>query len=127
MRKGKNRRGGGLSKPPPPESYRVKPNSYKLYIPIVFIGSDVQKYVSDTKYLSFSFCDSKSDDHDMLPQMRSLYAKSNKLLRTFSHCSTNVKLTLFQSYCITLCCPFLWNSYKKSTFNKIRVTYNNVY
>ena len=61
----------------------------------------------------------------MLLQMRSLYAKSNKLLRTFSHCSTNVELTLFQSYCTTLYCPFLWNSYK--TFNKIRVAYNNVY
>ena len=63
----------------------------------------------------------------MLRQLRSLYAKSNKLLSTFSHCSTNVKLTLLQSYCTTLFCPFLWNSYRKSTFNKIRVAYNNVY
>ena len=90
-------------------------------------GSDALKYVSDTKNLGFSFCDSNSDDNDMLRQMRSLYAKSNKLLRTFSHCSTDVKLTLFKSYCTTLYCPFLWNSYRKSTFNKIRVAYNNVY
>ena len=32
--------------------------------------------------------------------MRTVYAKSNTLLRTFSHCSTDVKVTLFQSYCI---------------------------
>ena len=104
-----------------------KPNSYKIYLPTVFIGSDALKYVSDTKYLGFIYCDSKSDDNDMLRQMRSLYVKSNKLLRTLSHCSPNVKLTLIQSYCTTLYCPFLLNNYRKSTFNKIRVAYDNVY
>ena len=63
----------------------------------------------------------------MLRQMRSLFVKSSNILLTFSHCSTNTKLTLFQPYCTTLYWPFLWNSYKKSTFNKIRVAYNNVY
>ena len=55
----------------------------------------------------------------MLRQMRSLYAKSNTSLSN-SHCSAH------ESYC-TIYCPFLWNSYKKSTFNKIRVADNNVY
>ena len=63
----------------------------------------------------------------MLRQMRLLYAKSNTLLRTFSHCSSDVKVTLFQSYCTALYCPFLWNNYKKYTFSKIRVTFNNAY
>ena len=63
----------------------------------------------------------------MLRQMRSLYAKSNKLIRTFSHCSINVKITLFQSYCIALYCPFLWTNYIKSTFTKIRVAFNNAH
>ena len=63
----------------------------------------------------------------MLRQMRLLYGKSNTLLRTFSHCSWDVKVTLFQSYCTALYCPFLWNDYKKSTFSKIRVAFNNAY
>ena len=63
----------------------------------------------------------------MLRQMRLLYAKSNTLLRTFSHCSSDVKVTLFQSYCTALYCPFLWNDYRKSTFSKIRVAFNNAY
>ena len=63
----------------------------------------------------------------MLRQMRSLYAKSNMLLRTFSQCSIYVNFILFQSYCTTLYCPFLWTDYKKSTFTKIRVTFNNAY
>ena len=61
----------------------------------------------------------------MLRQMRLLYAKSNTLLRTFSNFSSDV--TLFQSYCTALYCPFLWNDYKKSTFSKIRVAFNNAY
>ena len=101
--------------------------AYKLYLPTVFIGSDALKFIKESKYLGFTFNDSKSDDCDMLRQMRLLYAKSNKLLRTFSHCLTDVKITLFQSYCTALYCPYLWNDYKKSTFSKIRVAYNNAY
>ena len=78
-------------------------------------------------YLGFTFNDSKCDDSDMLRQKRLLYAKSNSLLRTFSHCSSDVKVTLFQSYCTALYCPFLWNDNKKSTFSKIRVAFNNAY
>ena len=63
----------------------------------------------------------------MLRQMRLLHAKSNPLLGTFSHCSPDVKVTLFQSYCTALYCLFLWNDYKKSTFIKIRVAFNNAY
>ena len=63
----------------------------------------------------------------MLRQMRSLYAKSNRLLRTFSHCSIDVKVTLYQSYYTSLYCPFLWTNYKQSTFIKIRVSFNNAY
>ena len=104
-----------------------KPRAYKLYLPSVFIGSDAVKYVAESKHLGFSFCDSKQDDNDILRQMRTVYAKSNTLLRTFSHCSTNVKVTLFQSYCTALYCPFLWSDYKKLTFRKIRVEFNNAY
>ena len=105
----------------------IKPKAYKLYLPPVFIGSDALKYVAESKYLGFSFCDSKQDDNDILRQMRTVYAKSNTLLQTFSHCSTDVRVTLFQSYCTALYCTFLRNDYKKSTFRKICVAFNNVY
>ena len=104
-----------------------KPNTYKLYLPTVPIGPQALKYISKSKYLGFSFTDSKYDNCDMLRQMRPLYAKSNKLIRTFSDFSTDVKITLFQSYCTALYCPFLWTNYNKSTFTKIRVAFNNAY
>ena len=58
-----------------------------MYLPTVFIGQETLKFVSESKYLGFSFSDSKCDDCDMVRQMRSLYVKPTRL-RTFSHCSS---------------------------------------
>ena len=78
-----------------------KPKAYKLYLPPVFIGADVLKYVAESKYLGFSFCDSKQDDNDILRQMRTVYAKSNTLLRTFSHCKRCKRCKRCKSYLIS--------------------------
>ena len=59
----------------------------------------------------FSSSDSKCDDCDMVRQMRSLYGKSD----TFSYCSTDGKVTLFQSYCthyiVCFCGPIIRNQH----------------
>ena len=67
------------------------------------------------------------DDEDMLSQMRTLYIRSDKLLRTFHYCSTDVKLELFKSYCTSIYCCYLWTAYKRSTFDRLRVAFNNSY
>ena len=87
----------------------------------------LKPYILEYIIIIYYYNDSKCNDSDMLRQMRLLYAKSKTLLRTFSHCSSDVKVTLFQSYCTALYCPFLWNDYVKSTFSKIRVAFNNAY
>ena len=51
---------------------------------------------------------------DMLRQMRNLYISSNKLLRTFHYCSSDVKLELFKSYCTLFYCCYLWTAYKEN-------------
>ena len=79
-----------------------KPKGYKLYSPNIMIGTEVLKYVDHIKYLGITLCETLKDDEDMIRQMRLLYAKSNKLLRIFSHCTTDAKLVLFHSYCTFL-------------------------
>ena len=59
--------------------------------------------------------------------MRTLYIRSNELLRTFHYCSTDVKLKLSKSYCTSIYCCYLWTAYKKSTFDRLRVAFNNAY
>ena len=67
------------------------------------------------------------DDDDMLRQMRTLYIRSNNLLRTFYHCSIDVKLELFRSFCTSFYCCYLLTAYNESTFSKLRVAFNNAY
>ena len=42
-------------------------------------------------YLGYTFSINSNDGNDMLIQMRTLYIKSNKLLRTFHCCTIDVK------------------------------------
>ena len=59
--------------------------------------------------------------------MRMLYCRSNRLVRLFNKCSKPAFLALCRSFCTAFYCPYLWTQYKKTTFSKIRVAYNNVY
>ena len=58
-----------------------------------------------------------------------LYIRSNKLFRTFHYCSTDVKIALFKSYCASTSfySCYLWIAYKKLTFDRLRVAFNNAY
>ena len=67
----------------------------------------------------------RNDDYDITRQFRSIILRTNILLRTFSRCSIEVKLHLFQSYCTNLYCSHLWHIYTKTQHNKLRTTYNN--
>ena len=104
-----------------------KPKSYKLSRTRLYMDNQSLKYTDDIKYLGFTYSSDQKDDKDLLRQMRMLYTKSNILLRLFYHCSTDVKIALFRSYCTCFYCPFLWTHYKKSTHSKLSVAFNNVY
>ena len=104
-----------------------KPKSYTLLCPLLYMDSQVPIYADNVKYLGFTFSSDQKDDNDILRHLRMLYTKSNRLLRLFHHCSVDVKLALFRSYCTCFYCPFLWTHYKKSNYSKLRVAFNNVY
>ena len=65
----------------------------------------------------------------MLKQFRSLYSKSNSVIRMLNHCTVDVKLLLIKSYCTSfyMYCGYLWSDYKSMTFSKLRVAFNNIY
>ena len=113
--------------PDPRAGSPLKPKNSKLSCPSVRLDSNILEYISHTKYLGFMFNTNAQDDEEMLRQMRTLYIRSNKLLRTFHYCSTDVKLELFKSYCTSFYCCYLWTAYKKSTFDRLRVAFNNTY
>ena len=59
--------------------------------------------------------------------MRMLCCRSNRIVRLFNKCSKPVLLESCRSFCTVFYCPYFWINYKKATFSKIRVAYNNVY
>ena len=103
------------------------PCRFKLYCPTVYIGTDPLTYVNTVKYLWFVFCENMKDDKDMLKQLRSFYAKSNKGIRMFNHCTVEVKLLLIKSYCTSISCGCLWSDYKFMSFTKLSAAFINVY
>ena len=100
------------------------PKHYNLVLPSLFMNSMPILYADSIKYLGFIFTSNNCDDSDILKQMRMLYCRSNRLVRL---CSKPVLLGLCKSFCTVFNCPYFWTQYKKTTFSKIRVAYNNVY
>ena len=80
-------------------------------------------------YLGVKISANLSDDEDIFRQLRSSYYAANKLKAKFSKCSYVVKNMLFCSYCTGM--PFfachLWNNFRKSSYNRIKVPFNDAY
>ena len=73
------------------------------------------------------FTNDKQDDVEMTRQLRLLYMRSNKIIGMFSFCTIEIKLEFVRSLCTSFYCCYLWTGYKKSTFNRLRVAFNNTY
>ena len=75
---------------------------YKITnLPRVYLAGVLPEYVERYKYIGM-IIHVQNDDYDITRQLRSIILRTNILLRTFSNCSIQVKLHLFQSYCTNL-------------------------
>ena len=80
------------------------PKLFKLQFPVLNINAALISYTDSIKYLGFALTNSHKDDSDMLPQMRMLFARSNRLVRLFNSCSRNVLIELGRSFCGSFYC-----------------------
>ena len=103
------------------------PRNYKRFIPLLYLNKLPVLYTDFIKYLGCTFSSNNCDDNDMLKQMRMLYCRSNQLVRLFNKCSKPVSLEFCRSFFTVFYCSYFRTNYKKTTFSKIRVAYNNVY
>jgi hypothetical protein len=81
--------------------------------------------VDKFKYLGCIISSDSTDNDDIARQTRLLYGRGNLLARKFKSCSTNVKRVLFNAYCGNIYCFALFSEFRKSVFDKLRVSYNN--
>ena len=89
-------------------------------------GSELN-WVDVYKYLGCFITSDLKDDRDIRRQVRAIYCRGNMIIQKFSKCSVDVKNQLFRSYVSCLYCCALWKDYSTSSFNMVRVAYNNVY
>jgi len=82
------------------------------------------KFVSKFKYLGNIITDDFQDDADIEREIKSLFVRCNILIGRFKYCSWQVKVKLFQTYCLCLYNPDLWHSFNKATMHRFYSCYN---
>jgi hypothetical protein len=99
----------------------------KLFVPSVYLNGKPLDYVTSQKYLGINITNDLSDDSDIIRQVKALYVRGNMLVHKFNHCSDDVKRSLFRSYCSNVYGSQLWSQYKKESYRRVNVAYNNIY
>ena len=66
------------------------------------------------------------DDADIKTQTRAMHIWGNMLVQKIKHCSVGVKTTLFTSYYSNSQHSSLWCNYRKETYRKCIVAYNDI-
>ena len=81
---------------------------------------------NSVKYLGVIITSNLDDRIEIASHTRSFYARSNSIYRTYKDCSIEVKLLLFESFCLSFYLFHLWFEYPLVIFNRLRVATNNM-
>ena len=83
--------------------------------------------VSSWKYLGVVISDKMNDSSDISRQIRGLYVQGNSIIRCFRHCTSDVKVLLFKTFCSSFYCPHLWSSFSAEYYRRLKVAYNRIF
>ena len=105
----------------------VKSKLKDLVPPEFLLDDYVLKYVVKEKYLGFIMSNDCKSDLDINRQMRSIYGRGNIIISSFKHCTVNVKIQLFKTFCCNFYGDHLWHSFKKRSYGKIKIAFKKIY
>ena len=88
------------------------------------LNDETLQFVKEFKYLGHMINNELSDNDDVKREIRNLFMRTNILIRRYSNCSVNVKMTLFKAYCLCLYDAGIWKVYSVTVWNKLRSCYN---
>jgi hypothetical protein len=91
--------------------------------PNMMLCGCVLNNVDSYKYLGHVISSVSDDNIDIRRQMSLLYARTNVLIRKFGKCSRNVKMCLFQAYCIQFYGAGLWKRFHVSVMKCFEAAY----
>ena len=92
--------------------------------PGFYLCGQLLQFVNEFRYLGHILHNSLKDDYDVLREIRSMYARTNMLIRKFAKCSFYVKMRLFKSYCLCLYGAGLWSKCTASCLKKFKYCYH---
>lgn len=101
-------------------------NRLPKVVPSLVLGGVPLSRVYNFKYLGHVVTETLKDDMDIERERRALAVRGNMLARRFARCAREVKITLFKAFCQSMYTSGLWVSYTQSTYNTLRVQYNNI-
>lgn len=96
-------------------------------VPLIRIGDVALGVVDSFRYLGHIVSANLKDDADLERERRALAVRGNVIARRFAKCSTEVKITLFKSYCQSFYSSGLWVCHTRRAANTLRVQYNNIF
>ena len=106
----------------------IQPKGKKRVSVPEFIVNDKQIDIVDNfKYLGFYLSNDMDDEYDINRQIRGLFTRGNIIIKCFRHCSEDVKILLFKTYCSNMYCSHLWSNYKTNVFRKLKTSFNKVF
>ena len=106
----------------------IKPAALKnMYVPNVELNGQKLELVKTEKYLGFIVNDSFNDDDYIRNEIANTYARGNTIIRHFKHCSEDVKVKLYNSYCCNIYCCALVSAYHTTVLDKFPVACNKVF
>ena len=95
-----------------------------LYLLYMFLNGNPLQWVDEHKYLEICITKDFKDNRDAKRQMT---ARGNVLIGKFRHCTDNIKIQLFKSFCSDMYCSHLWSNYSDTVYNKLKVAYTNTF
>ena len=98
-----------------------------MYVPNVELNGQKSELVKTEKYLGFIVNDSFNDDDYIRNKIANTYARDYTIIRQCKHCSEDVKVKLYNSYCCSIYCCALVSAYHKTVLDKFLVACSKVF
>ncbi len=95
----------------------------KHSFPLFYLDGASLKFVNKVKYLGHIINDSGNDDDDIARETSNLFFRANMLSRKFGHCSFDVKVLLFRTYCTCFYGTSLWINCSVGVMKKYKSAY----
>ncbi len=102
-------------------------NIYMPKVPSLFLNDQLVDLVDSHKYLGVTMTSDRQDHMDISRSIRTLYIRGNSLISNFKHCSDDVKVQLFKSYCTSIYCCHLWSNFSQDVYRRIRSAFNRIF